>query len=1072
MLDKLFNVGNSEQLVNLKLGKAMSAFLEVLKKFESGSADKGRAFEHALKWWLSNDPTWSNVFDPERIYLWDESPHRNGPDTGIDLTAVDRFGKIWAIQAKNWNPSASLPKSEIDSFLSASSTSVYSSRLLVTTTLTISANARRTIREQEKPCIVLTFDNLADSPVWASFEGDVEERIVLAEQPLFDYQERAVSEVVRAFTEGIFRGQLIMACGTGKTLVSQRVSDRLGAKKILVLVPSLLLVQQTLQSWLRNSPSSLPFLAVCSDDSVATDAPRDRSDDLPFAVTTKPHEIATFLNMTGTSVIFSTYQSSHQIALAQLECKVEFDLVIADEAHRLAGPLNGDYSTVLDPSKIRSQRTLFMTATPKIYSSIVAARAAEADIQVTSMDDDRFFGPVLHSYSFARAIQEQRLMDYEVIVFGVSDPELKDDLEIRRLAELDGAKFDLKLLSTHIGLARAMNQYKIHRVISFHSRVSSATKFAKTHPLVRESTLVGVTTAELSVSKVLTGEDSSFVRKRVLQELADIDNGTFGLVTNARCLTEGIDVPSLDGVAFIDPKASQVDIVQALGRAIRLSGPHKVKGYIVVPVFLSAEEIESGEISGTNFKHVFEVLNGLKAHDESFTQQITALRTELGRSGSLVGAIPKLRLDLPKKMDPGLFDKIQALLLRNVTASWDEWYGKLLAHFDANGSVRINYSLRRDDHLNSLANWAQRQRSFYRTGSLSPERVNKLELIPGWNWEPIEALWWESYEQVKDFSEDNGHCRIPRSSESLYAWVSSQRSIRESLVATKIEALESIPGWTWDAFDSQWRTNYETLAELTRETGTADVPAKLVFKDVKVGQWIGWMRKNFSQSKLSTDQVQLLESLPGWNWDPLESAWQKAFNLVKEISETQDLAQFEKRSEYKGLKIGQWIGLQRRRREHLSTSRKMQLESLKGWTWNPKEDLWRQNYDIVAEIAQRDGMQSISHRAEVQGLKIGQWIGSQRRNKEIISEERKRALESIPGWTWSVLDERRAKVIMVLRDFFESNGHLRIPASLLVEGISIYPYLARLRRMKEKLSQPERDELEAIPGWSWTAPPK
>jgi superfamily II DNA or RNA helicase len=1000
MLDKLINVGNSEQLVNLKFGKAMSAFLEVLKKFESGSADKGRAFEHALKWWLSNDPTWSNVFDPEKIYLWAESPHRNGPDTGIDLTAVDRFGKVWAIQAKNWNPSATLPKSEIDSFLSASSTSVYSSRLLVTTTLTISANARRTIREQDKPCIVLTFDNLADSPVWASFDGDEGERIVLAEQPLFDYQERAVSEVVRAFTEGSSKGQLIMACGTGKTLVSQRVSDRLGAKKILVLVPSLLLVQQTLQSWLRNSPSSLPFLAVCSDDSVATDAPRDRSDDLPFAVTTKPHEIAAFLNMTGTSIIFSTYQSSHQIALAQLECNVEFDLVIADEAHRLAGPLNGDYSTVLDPSKIRSQRTLFMTATPKIYSSNVAARAAEADIQVTSMDDDRFFGPVLHSYSFARAIQEQRLMDYEVIVFGVSDSELRDDLEIRQLAELDGANIDLKLLSTHIGLARAMNQYKIHRVISFHSRVSSATKFAKTHPLVRESALAGVTAAELSVSKVLTGEDSSFVRKRVLQELADIDNGTFGLVTNARCLTEGIDVPSLDGVAFIDPKASQVDIVQALGRAIRLSGPHKIKGYIVVPIFLSAEEIESGEISGTNFKHVFEVLNGLKAHDEAFTQQITALRTELGRSGSLIGAIPKLRLDLPKKMDPGIFDKIQALLLRNVTASWDEWYGKLLAHVDANGSVMLNYSSRQDA--------------------------------------------------------------------GLYAWVSKQRSLRESLVAAKVEALEAITGWTWDAFDAQWRANFETLAELARETGTADVPAKLVYKDVKVGQWISWTRKNYFQSKLSTDQVRLLESLPGWNWDPLESAWQKAFNLVKEISETQDLAQFEKRSEYKGLKIGQWIGSQRRGREHLSASRKTQLESLKGWTWDPKEDLWRQNYDIVAEIAQRDGMQSISRSAEVESLKIGQWVGSQRRNKENMSEERKRALESIPGWTWSVLDEKRAKAIMALKDFFESNGHLQVPPTLKIEGIDIYQYVARLRRMKQKLSQPERDELEDIPGWSWS----
>jgi superfamily II DNA or RNA helicase len=1048
----------------------MSDFLEILQRLDSGSAEKGKAFEHALKWWLSNDPTWSKVFSPEGIHLWNESPHRKGPDTGIDLTAVDRFGKVWAIQAKNWDPTTSLPKSEIDSFLSASSTPIYSSRLLVTTTRTISANARRTIHEQEKPCVVLTFDNLADSPVWPYFESAAEGRREPIEQVLFDYQEEAVSEVVGAFTGGATKGQLIMACGTGKTLVSQRISDGLGAKRILVLLPSLLLVQQTLQSWLRNAPSSLKFLAVCSDVSVTTDAPRESVDDLPFSVTTQPKEIASFLEMKGTSVIFSTYQSSHQIALALKSCKVEFDLVIADEAHRLAGPIDSAYSTVLDPIKIRSQRTLFMTATPKIYSSTLAAQAAEADIEVASMDDEGVFGQVLFSYSFARAIREQRLMDYEVVIFGVSDSELWSDLEVRRLADLDGAKFDLKLLAAHIGLARAMDKYKIHRVISFHSRVSAATKFANAHPIVREKFLKESKGAGLCLSKVLTGEDSTYVRKQVLQELAQIEIGHFGLVTNARCLTEGIDVPSLDGVAFIDPKASQIDIVQALGRAIRRSGPHKVKGYIVVPIFLSAEEIESGEMGRTNFKHVFEVLNGLKAHDEAFTERVTDLRTELGRTGKLYEGIPKLQLDLPKKVKSEIFSKIHVLLLKNVTAAWEEWYGKLLAHFELSGSLRINQSSNETDDERALSGWVTKQRGAFRLGRLSPDRVEKLEKLPGWTWDPFEASWSDAYEQLKNFAKAEGHCRVSREEKNLYSWISSQRRGRSQLVDTKVEALESLPGWTWDALDAQWRANFEALTELTSEMGTSDVPAKTIYKNVKVGQWIGWMRRKYQESELSKDQIEQLEKLPGWKWDPLESTWQEVFSLVREISETQDLTKFEKRSEYKGLKIGQWIGLQRRRRESLSQTRRDQLESLKGWTWDPKDNFWKKNYDLVLKVAQRDGADSISFNAVVDGVRIGQWIGVQRRSREEMSEERRAALESVPGWTWSVLEEKRSKVLKSLRDFSERNGHLELPAAMKVDGINLYAYKNRLRKSKAKLSPAEREALEAIQGWSWLDP--
>ncbi len=1045
----------------------LNKFPDVLRQIDAGQEEKGKAFEKALKWWLSQDPIWSKVFEPSKIHLWEESPFRNGPDTGIDLTAMDRFGKVWAIQAKNWDPDAALPKSEIDSFLSASSTATYSSRLLVTTTQTLSANARRTIQEQEKPCVVLTYDELAESPAWSSFLGANASNSVGDDQTLFDYQEEAVSKVATAFLGGVSRGQLVMACGTGKTIVAQRVSERIGAKRILVLVPSLLLVQQTLNSWLRNAPSSLQFLAVCSDESVANDAPQERASDLPFAVTTASSEIASFLRLQGISVVFSTYQSSHQVAEAQDTSGVDFDLVISDEAHRLAGPLSSAYSTVLDAARIRTKRLLFMTATPKVYSTSVTAKAAEADVAIASMDDERVFGPVIHTYSFSRAIKEQRLMDYEVIVFGVSDADLSIDIERRRFAEIAGATLDAKELAQHFGLARAMEKYRIHRVISFHSRISAAANFARTHSMLRAHALPFAGTQHLSVCKVLTGGDPTHKRRRVLRELSNIDQGDIGLVTNARCLTEGIDVPSLDGVAFIDPKVSQVDIVQALGRAIRRSGEDKLRGHIIVPVFLTNQEIESGEMSKATFRHVFEVLNGLKAHDEAFTQKVDHIRTELGRTGGLSESLPKLTLDLPKRINSDFSEKIQVLLLRNITESWDEWFGKLASHIERTGSIRINQASDRTEAEVALAGWVVKQRTGYRGGGLDSRKVRMLEQLPGWSWDPFEESWWEQHQELAEFSLENGHCRVPRTLKSLYAWTSSQRGKRSSLTQAKTEALDQIAGWTWDAFDAAWWANYELLDEVTQQLGTSKISAKFIYKDAKLGQWVSWTRKKYSNSELTPDQVHALNQLPGWTWDVLESAWNEIFAAVAEISQVRDLFTVEKREVYKDLKVGQWIGVQRRNRETMSEDRKKLLESLRGWHWDALDALWWRNFALLQKQSAANGAQSVKSDAVIDGVKLGQWIGVQRRSKDVISPERRAALDSIQGWSWSPSKEKREKAIEALKDFSISNGHLQIPASATVDGINLYTWAARLKKSKQTLSDAERQVLEGLAGWSW-----
>jgi predicted helicase len=312
-----------------------TAFEKVLESLGQESFSKGTKFERVLKWWLQNDDIWSKELLPDSVELWDESNYRTGPDIGIDLTATDIAGNVWAIQAKNWNPDVVLPKSEIDKFLTASNTKIFQKRLLVTTTNEISTNALRAIQEQEKPVVVVSKTNLEDSEIWEFFQDSLRPPKAAPKKQLFPHQSEAIKAVATSFKSNT-RGQLLMACGSGKTITAQRIQEKLASETTLILLPSLLLVEQTLKSW--RSEASKPFLAlsVCSDSSVNGDDPISKASDLPFPVTTNPNEIRKFLQLPGKIVIFSTYQSSQKIEEAVKSKKFQFDLVICDEAHRLA----------------------------------------------------------------------------------------------------------------------------------------------------------------------------------------------------------------------------------------------------------------------------------------------------------------------------------------------------------------------------------------------------------------------------------------------------------------------------------------------------------------------------------------------------------------------------------------------------------------------------------------------------------------------------------------------------------------------------------------------------------------
>jgi predicted helicase len=553
--------------------------------------------------------------------------------------------------------------------LSESNRKEINHRLLIATTDRIGPNARQVLDGQEKTVVryhLTHFENAAvDYP-------DSIERLSLAKrkpppEPR-SYQIEAIENVLLGF-QTASRGQLIMACGTGKTFVCLWVKERLKAKRTLVLVPSLGLLSQILNDWTFAARDKFDALCVCSDQTVnrrEEDEAISLVSDLPFPVSSDVKEIAHFLMRDKYQVIFSTYQSSPLIEQAQKNNGAShFDLVIADEAHRCAGKSDTVFGTVLDDGLIRSKRRLFATATPRVYKTSLKKAAEEFGVEVVDMNDARNFGKRFHTLTFGEAIKRDLLTDYRVLIVGVDNERIKEWIENRRLVATDtGLATDARSLAGQIGLLKAIKDWNLRRLISFHGRVKRAKEFSEDIIQVDEWLDVEHKPSNKLWAEYVSGEMPTIDRRKKLKRLKNVDKDEIGLLSNARCLSEGVDVPALDGVAFIDPRSSEIDIIQSVGRAIRLS-ENKTMGTIVIPVFIEQTDNAEEALEASDFKPIWDVLEALKSHDDRLSDELDQLRIELGakRKRSVgIGDLTKIIFDLPTSVNEEFADPFVLIL--------------------------------------------------------------------------------------------------------------------------------------------------------------------------------------------------------------------------------------------------------------------------------------------------------------------------------------------------------------------------------------------------------------------------
>ncbi len=734
------------------------------------------------------------------------------------------------------------------------------------------------------------------------------------------------------------RAQVVMACGTGKTLVGRWHAERMGVAVAVVVVPSLSLVAQTLRQWRGAGSWAFNALITCSDPTTA-DGERERlaSDGqavsghfwsrLQAQVTTDTEVVTQSLMLRKRDrplVIFSTYHSAHVVASAVRAAGITVDLVVADEAHYLAGHPRAEFRVVLADELLPARSRLFMTATPVITTT--AGGSAGPLRGRLSMDDTATFGPVAYRLDFADAISQQLLVNYRVCVF--ETPWRGDSPD---------------LVAALVAAARR----GVGSVLSFHGRVAKARAFAQAVDGLQ------LPDGRTVVARAVAGEDPTQQRTAALALLASRSPDQLVLVASARCLSEGVDIPAVDSVLFADPRSSQVDVIQAVGRALR-PAPGKSSGMVIIPVSVPPGLDDDTALSTGSFATVWRVLRGLRSFDNTLASEFATL----ARNPSRRGIEDRSRSDVRIEFDMSTVraKQLRARLVDFASPVWDDTFEELQQFVTAHGHAHPDTSSR-------LGQWCARQRRAHRAGSLDPAHAQRLASLPGWTWNGADQRWLDQYDQVSTLIRERRGLDLTNPLVAVLLlrvyehgspvttvgrWCAQQRQAhrRGTLADWQQNKLAELDGWHWSLISEADAAAVDLLGEYVAWKGHANPPANVVEDDVPLGRWLNHIRRQRATGHLPQallDEVTVVSppapSPEALRWYRPETLWLLGLEALRQFAAREGHAcvptrHFESLSDH-SLDLHKWVTAQRRhhQRGQLIASRVKMLESVTGWRW-------------------------------------------------------------------------------------------------------------------------------------------
>jgi len=854
----------------------LSSFEELEKRIAAISENKGKgdAFEVFAEAYLATQrkheigKVWPLDAAPMDLLKKLKLPLR---DYGVDGVTRTAIGGHQVYQVKFRSGRSPLTWEELSTFMGLSDSPEIQSKVVVTNCDELPA----VINERHNFFCIRGSDlDRLNAEDFKAIEAWVSEaKITVRKSTPFPHQQEALDAIVPAL-RAEDRVSAIMACGTGKTLTALWTTEQLGASKVLVMLPSLALLRQTLHEWLKETSLDLAYLCVCSDPTVKGDADEisTAQSDLDFEVSTDAATVRRFLNapFQGTKVIFSTYQSAAVVGEAMKNGE-SFDLGIFDEAHKTAGREGRNYGYALEDKNIEIRKRLFVTATPRHYNPSNRTKEGEATIAF-SMDEPKVYGPHSYVLSFGEAARRKIICGYKVIISVITSEQVNDELLSKGTVAVKGDEIRARQVANQIALRDAVAQYGVSKIFTFHSTAKSAASF-----VADGNEGIGTHLPEFSALHV-SGAMPTARRERVMKEFRSAPKA---VMSNARCLTEGVDVPAVDMIAFISPKKSKVDIVQAIGRAMRKSDNKEV-GYVLIPLFLEQKAGESLEeaVARANFEEVWDILQSLQEQDEVLAELIREMAVAKGRGKGFDDSRFSHRIAFtgPVLALESIRQAVTTRVLERLESSWDINLGKLVKFKAEHGHCRvhsINYS---NSHF---LNWIENQRRFNSRGKLASDRFQRLNSL-GFEWSLRSIDWLKNFDALKIFQSKHNHCRVPRDYKidglNLGVWVSTQRKIHASdqLDSDRIATLESI-GFEWSTpkkrtqdsnlknkFDHRCNLNFERLAAFKAAHGHCLVPV-LYPADKKLGGWVRTQRTSHINGSLSKDRFDRLEAL-GFEW--------------------------------------------------------------------------------------------------------------------------------------------------------------------------------------------------------------